>query len=152
MQPQEYHSMQTGYRKTEKGQSEIQQKTLGLSLKQRTLLLLCDGKRPQTELLQATAGIGCGTADLQTLLDLGCIEAFPLSSPRTNSAPTGATRANNGASQQTDVLSALARSGMPDIRIELPEEAWLGLNELPAAAAAPAPSSGWRSAKSLKFF
>jgi hypothetical protein len=142
--------MRTGYRKTEKGQGEIQQKTLGLSLKHRTLLLLCDGKRVEDELLQATAGIGCCVADMQTLLTLGCIEAVALPSPRqSSSAPATPVRVNSGAPQQSEVLNALARSGMPEIQVDLPEEAWLGLNELPAAAPAP---SGWRGAKSLKFF
>ena len=67
--------MVPSYAKTEAGQSVIKTRSVVLSPRQRTLLLLCDGRRDASQLLQETAGLGVTAPDLQDLLDRGLVQA-----------------------------------------------------------------------------
>lgn len=137
--------MPRSYRKTDKGQAVIQQRLPGLTPRQRTLLLLCDGKRPTTELLQATAGLGCDEGDLAALLQQGCVEVVVLATPApppSRPVPVAAApAAESAAVRRTDPLAGLARAGIPQLTVDVPDEALFGANELHTHAAAKAPAA-----------
>lgn len=63
--------------KTELGQEVIKKRSVALSPRQRTLLLLCDGKRDDEQLMRDTAGLGVTPQDLQALLELGLVCLSP---------------------------------------------------------------------------
>lgn len=65
----------TVFAKTAVGQTEIQSRTLGLSLLVRRALVLVDGKRSGAELSVFLVGKGDVDLVLTELLDRGCIEA-----------------------------------------------------------------------------
>lgn len=72
--------MTTVYRKTDKGQHEIDTRTLRLPPRLRTALILVDGRRSDDELASMIAVEPAQT--LQALLDQGLIEAVPGSASR----------------------------------------------------------------------
>lgn len=63
------------YAKTEQGQQVIKARSVALSPKQRTMLLLCDGARTIDDILSTTAGMGSSAADVEELVQRGLIEA-----------------------------------------------------------------------------
>ena len=56
------------YAKTELGLSAIKNHTSGLTPRQRSVLIMCDGKRTSDEILKNTAGLGVTAQDLETLV------------------------------------------------------------------------------------
>ena len=63
--------------KTAAGQEELSRRVRGLSQRHRTVLLLVDGLRSQTEVLQLAAQAGAPDSCFGELLDLGLIELPP---------------------------------------------------------------------------
>ena len=63
--------------KTAAGQEELSRRVRGLSQRHRTVLLLVDGRRSQTEVLQLAAQAGAPDSCFGELLDLGLIELPP---------------------------------------------------------------------------
>ncbi len=63
------------YRKTQKGAEAIATRQHGLSPKQRSLLILVDGKRSVDDLARLGAAQGDAVQVLEALLAAGCIEA-----------------------------------------------------------------------------
>lgn len=114
--------MPTSYKKTDKGLAVIQQRTPGLLPRQRTLLVLCDGKREHADLLQSTATLGCCEDDLLLLLAQDLVEAVVLPELRRNAAAAQAS-------------SRAVPSVAP---LEVPDEALPGVNEVAALMAADA--------------
>jgi hypothetical protein len=77
--------MATVYRKTDKGQAEIETRAHRLVPRLRTALILVDGKRTGDELAGLIANEPAQT--LQTLLEQGFIEAFEVAPPRSAAKP-----------------------------------------------------------------
>lgn len=99
------------YYKTELGQAALQTRALGLLPRQRSGLIMFDGKRSEDDVFKATAGLGFSVDDLVHLISLGLLA--PAMSPE-NSAPAplgGSSRpaALGGASQP----ASLGRSSRP---------------------------------------
>jgi hypothetical protein len=72
--------MSTVYRKTEKGQHEIDTRELRIPPRLRTALILVDGKRDDSQLAGLIAGDALQT--LQALAERGLIEAIAVTAPR----------------------------------------------------------------------
>jgi len=108
--------MATVFSKTEAGQREIRERSLGLSRPARTVLVLADGSRTQEQLLQMVQG--ATPADVTALIDAGLLAA------------SGGTASRSGPS--TDA-APLATEPMP-FAATMPIE-------VPAAAAAAAPAA-----------
>lgn len=62
------------YAKTAQGQEVIKARSMALSAKQRTMLLLCDGARSIDDILSTTSGMGSSAADVDELVQRGLIE------------------------------------------------------------------------------
>jgi hypothetical protein len=56
------------YSKTESGLNAIKDRASGLTPRQRSVLIMCDGKRDAEEILKNTAGLGVTADDLQALV------------------------------------------------------------------------------------
>jgi hypothetical protein len=56
------------YSKTELGLNAIKDRSSGLTPRQRSVLIMCDGKRDSGEILKNTAGLGVTAQDLETLV------------------------------------------------------------------------------------
>lgn len=78
--------MATIYRKTEKGQAEIETRLFRLMPRLRTALILVDGRRSDTELAKLIPGDPAQS--LQALLDEGFIDVVALVEPRPALRPT----------------------------------------------------------------
>jgi len=61
------------YAKTALGLAAMQDRSAGLTPRQRSAFILFDGKRRSSEILAMTAGIGITQADLDQLLSLGLL-------------------------------------------------------------------------------
>jgi len=81
--------MATVFSKTEAGQREIRERSLGLSRPARTVLVLADGSRTQEQLLQMVQG--ATPADVTGLIDAGLLAAASGAAsrggPSTDAAP-----------------------------------------------------------------
>lgn len=77
------------YVKTAQGLAAMQDRSAGLTLRQRSALIMFDGKRDASEILKMTAGVGVTPADLDHLVSLG----FLVSPSPTLQAPTMASSA-----------------------------------------------------------
>ena len=97
--------MATIYRKTGKGQHEIETRALRLAPRFRGLLILVDGRRSDAELLQLVPAAGLEA--LEALSTLGLIEAIgvtPEAKPEARARPEApATGAAAGAAARTEV-------------------------------------------------
>src|SRR4051812_33461523 len=69
------------YSKTSTGQQVIKDRSVSLTPRQRTTLILVDGKRTAQELLRATSQTGGTADDLESLVALGLIAAEIVASP-----------------------------------------------------------------------
>ncbi|MGB4116042.1 MAG: hypothetical protein WBK51_05810 [Polaromonas sp.] len=56
------------YSKTELGLNAIKDRSAGLTPRQRSVLIMCDGKRSSDEILKNTAGLGVTVQDLESLV------------------------------------------------------------------------------------
>jgi hypothetical protein len=76
------------YRKTDKGQAEIQERKLKLLPRLRTMLILIDGTQPEFLLKEAGARMGAPDDFLQQLAALGLIERAASGTAPAPAAPT----------------------------------------------------------------
>lgn len=113
------------YKKTEIGQTALQNRALALTPRQRSAFILFDGKRAVEEVLKMMSGLGVTADDVGHLLSLGLLAptadissvapaVFPVDtalSTQTQIAPAAAQQTSAALSQQADgkpTLSAQA--------------------------------------------
>ena len=107
------------YLKTALGQAALQDRSVGLTPRQRSAFILFDGKRGSSEILKMTAALGITQSDLDHLLSLGllaspspvaqvtALESEPLPPAATPVAPLSSQKADG-----TPTLSAQAHYSM----------------------------------------
>lgn len=78
----------TIYRKTQKGQQVLKDRSVALLSKQRMAFILFDGRKTLNDIAQATRGIGITPTDIETLIDLELIELVEVTPPETISTTT----------------------------------------------------------------
>lgn len=61
------------YTKTARGQSALQDRSLGLTPRQRSAFIMFDGKRSTADVIKATAGLGVTEDDVNHLVGLGLL-------------------------------------------------------------------------------
>lgn len=79
------------YAKTELGQSALHDRSIALSPRQRSAFIMFDGKRSDTDVLKATAGLGVTADDVAHMLSLGLlapVASAPVSAPAPLAAST----------------------------------------------------------------
>lgn len=79
------------YAKTELGQSALHDRSIALSPRQRSAFIMFDGKRSDTDVLKATAGLGVTADDVAHMLSLGLlapVAGAPVSAPAPLAAST----------------------------------------------------------------
>jgi hypothetical protein len=82
------------YVKTASGQQVVKDRSVALSPRQRSALILVDGKKTLEQILQATQSAGVSREDLKQLAALGLIvDASPEQSARENAAAQAAAAA-----------------------------------------------------------
>ncbi|MCW7537913.1 hypothetical protein OOT46_08630 [Aquabacterium sp. A7-Y] len=127
------------YAKTSLGAEVIKSRTIPLGPKQRTLLLLCDGQRSESELLSTTQGMGVSNADLQELLSLGLIEgvdvaARGVASAAAAPAPTEAVAPADPAVRYQEAYrlatQLTSELGLRGFRLQLSVESAMNLKDL----------------------
>ena len=97
----------TVYAKTATGQKEIQDRSVGLTLLERRLLLLMNGQRRLAELAELMPGQDLQPL-LQTLLDKACVEPAQPAVPSTPTAPNApSTPETQAVARAPDALGAL---------------------------------------------
>lgn len=96
------------FHKTEAGQEEIRTRARKLDHKLRALLLIVNGERDQSALLEQVGGMGVGQDAVDTLLSLGLIESSDLAAPASASPVGGAATASVPAADRTDAGAAAA--------------------------------------------
>ena len=110
--------------KTEAGQQVLKDRSVALTPRQRTALILMDGKRSEAEVLAATAAGGITADDIVRLRELGLVAEAPGAKPV---APTAASAA---AATAASAVAGIATSPGP------------GAGAAAAPAGEPAVSSG----------
>lgn len=85
------------YAKTSMGQQVIKDRSVPLSPRQRSALIMIDGKRKLDEVLAATAAMGVTREDIEQMASLGLIEATAAPAP----APAPGAHAGAGAGAGT---------------------------------------------------
>ncbi|CAG9164424.1 hypothetical protein [Cupriavidus pampae] len=96
------------FHKTEAGQEEIRTRARKLDHKLRALLLIVNGERDQSALLEQVGGMGVGQDAVDTLLSLGLIETSDLAAPASASPVGSAATASVPAADRTDAGAAAA--------------------------------------------
>jgi len=76
------------FQKTPLGEQELQDRTLKLDFKMRSILILIDGKKTSNQVIQTVKHLGLGLEAFQSLQDLGLVEASKTSA---SAAPTERT-------------------------------------------------------------
>jgi type IV secretory pathway VirJ component len=66
--------LDTVFQKTEMGQAEVQKRLLGLSQRERNLLILIDGQRPLSQVLNVSSDLVMALSQIQSLIDRQLIE------------------------------------------------------------------------------
>jgi hypothetical protein len=103
------------YSKTEAGLNAIKDRTSGLAPRQRSVLIMCDGKRDSVEILKNTAGLGVTANDLEVLVSLKMV--ISISPAVVQSAPPALS--SIGVSATPNMKPATAPSAS---RVVSPEE------------------------------
>ena len=83
--------------KTELGQAALQNRSLGLTQRQRTAFIMFDGKRGIPEVLKATAGMGVTPDDVSYLVSLGLLAPMQGRSSSLTATPAAAATATTPA-------------------------------------------------------
>lgn len=80
------------YSKTEAGLNAVKNRASGLTPKQRSVLIMCDGKRSSAEILKNTAGLGVTADDFEVLVSLQMVAS---ASPAVTQRAAGAASSGN---------------------------------------------------------
>jgi hypothetical protein len=115
--------------KTPEGQAEIRQRQRGLSQRQRTMLLLVDGRRSVAQLKQVAVQAGATDTCFDELLDLGLIAVVEPTQPNPVSAKASA------AAKAPAPAASAATLALPPLTLQLTD----GLAPAPAALTSSAP-------------
>lgn len=103
------------FMKTELGQAALQNRSLGLTQRQRTAFIMFDGKRDTPEVLKATAGMGVTAEDVSYLVAMGLLAPLQSrSSPTAVTTPVSAVVTAAAQAQTGAVLSQTA-DGQPTV-------------------------------------
>ena len=114
--------MNTIYRKTEKGQTEIETRLFRLMPRMRTALILVDGHRTDADLAKLIPGDP--VVSLQTLLDEGFIEVAATVEPRSaQRPPPAAETAGRGAVASSPGFEQRKREAIRALNDQLGPEA-----------------------------
>ena len=101
------------YAKTVLGLAAMQDRSAGLTPRQRSAFIMFDGKRDSSEILKMTAGVGVVKSDLDHLVSLGLLaESGPPSAPRTLAAEVLVAEVT---SAPVASASSLKANGMPTL-------------------------------------
>jgi hypothetical protein len=122
--------------KTAAGQQVLKDRSIKLTPRQRAALILVDGKRSLTEVLQATAAAGICRADLEHLFELELVAPtaaapVPQEEPATNVSRTPQERYAAAYPIATRLTSGL---GLRGVRLNLAVEAATSYEDLVAVA------------------
>lgn len=98
------------YAKTALGLAAMQDRSAGLTPRQRSAFIMFDGKRDSSEILKITAGVGIIQADLDHMVTLGLLaSAATLSGQQTTSAPLQTAQTPNAQDVSTSTKNADGR-------------------------------------------
>lgn len=122
--------------KTASGQQVLKDRSVKLTPRQRTALILIDGKRSLAEVLEATSAAGIGRADIELLFELELV-APAASTANTQVAPA---QAPHSAQERYAAAYPIATQltsglGLRGLRLNLAVEAATCYEELVAVAA-----------------
>jgi hypothetical protein len=96
--------------KTALGQTALQNRSLALSPRQRSMFIMFDGKRTVDDVMRATAGLGVTPEDVNHLVSLGVLESHASNAPY--ASPSAVLAATPIAAPQAATL-AFDANGQP---------------------------------------
>jgi len=102
------------YSKTEAGLNAVKNRTSELSPRQRSVLIMCDGKRNSVEILKNTAGLGVTANDLEVLVTLQMIASVSPAVAQPAVAAVSSSSASLAASPSPDSAPAASRVVSPE--------------------------------------
>lgn len=115
--------------KTELGQKVLKDRSIALTPRQRTALVIIDGRKSLMDVMEATAAIGVAPDDLRKLVELGLIaelvpdpEAAPPAAAPPAAPPAGGGRERFIAGYQAAVR-ATSELGLKGMRLNMAVEA-----------------------------
>ncbi|TFZ08618.1 hypothetical protein [Ramlibacter humi] len=125
--------------KTELGQQVIKDRSVQLTPRQRSALILVDGKRSRAELLSAMATAGIAREDFDRLFELGLLKetaaAVPVAAPAPSAGGEGQRTPQERYAQAYPIATQLTASlGLRGFRLNLAVEAAGSYEDLLALA------------------
>ena len=102
------------YSKTESGLNAIKDRSSGLSPRQRSVLIMCDGKRDSFEVLKNTAGLGVTANDLETLVGMQMLVGISPAKAQTPAAAPVAIGASPAPNPNQQLAPRASSSVSPD--------------------------------------
>ena len=102
------------YSKTLAGLNAIKDRSLGLTPKQRSVLIMCDGKRDSAEVLKNTAGLGATASDLEALVSLQMVVGISPALGQAAAPEPSSVSANPASNPSPDVAPSASRAVSPE--------------------------------------
>jgi hypothetical protein len=102
------------YSKTELGLNAIKDRASGLTPRQRSVLIMCDGKRDSAEILKNTAGLGVTANDLEALVSQQLLVGISATVVKPVAAPVTSASTSEVPSVKPDVELETSRSVSSD--------------------------------------
>jgi len=102
------------YSKTEAGLNAIKDRSMGLTPRQRSVLIMCDGKRDSVEILKNTAGLGVTANDLQVLISLQMLIGISPAVAQPAAPAVGSISANPASNLSPDATRSASRAVSPE--------------------------------------
>lgn len=99
------------YKKTELGQTALQNRSVALTPRQRSAFIMFDGKRTLDEVIKATAGLGVTAEDVQHLVTTGLLAEFI--EPQTPADATGWASETAPTPLSSVVPAPAVKNGLP---------------------------------------
>ena len=102
------------YSKTPAGLNAIKDRSLGLTPKQRSVLIMCDGKRDSAEVLKNTAGLGATASDLEALVSLQMVVGISPALGQAAAPEPSSVSASPASNPSPDVAPSASRAVSPE--------------------------------------
>jgi hypothetical protein len=99
------------YAKTALGLAAMQDRSAGLTPRQRSAFIMFDGKRDASDVLKMTAGVGVTQIDLDHLVSLGLLASTGPATAAKQSAP----EPSDSEAPATSEVASIKASGMPTL-------------------------------------
>lgn len=117
--------------KTEEGHRVLKDRSIALTPRQRTALVMIDGKKSLQEVMEATAAAGVAPDDVRKLVELGLV-AEPVAAPPVSAARSAAIDKDRFLAAYQTAVRVTAELGLKGVRLNMAVESASSYEQLVA--------------------